>query len=157
MPGRLGAEYVTEDNARATPVMLHRAIFGSFERFIGILIEHYEGAFPAWLSPVQAVILNITDRQAEYCEKVVNSLQNKGFRVKADLRNEKIGFKIREHTLQKIPYLLVVGDKEVEADTLAIRDRTGKDLGVMTIEEFSVLLQQDVDRLGRASSPADAS
>jgi len=154
MPSRLGAEFVTEDNSRATPVMLHRAIFGSFERFIGILIEHYEGAFPIWLSPVQAVVLNITDKQADYCQKVVNSLQNKGFRVESDLRNEKIGFKIREHTLQKVPYLLVVGDKEVEAGTLAVRDRTGTDLGVMTIDEFSVLLQQDVDRLGRAVESA---
>jgi len=154
MPGRLGAEFVTEDNSRATPVMLHRAIFGSFERFIGILIEHYEGAFPTWLSPVQAVVLNITDKQADYCQKVVNSLQNKGFRVESDLRNEKIGFKIREHTLHKVPYLLVVGDKEVEAGTLAVRDRTGTDLGVMTIDEFSVLLQQDVDRLGRAVESA---
>ncbi len=154
MPSRLGAEFVTEDNSRATPVMLHRAIFGSFERFIGILIEHYEGAFPTWLSPVQAVVLNITDKQADYCKKVVNSLQNKGFRVESDLRNEKIGFKIREHTLQKVPYLLVVGDKEVEAGTLAVRDRTGTDLGVMTIDEFSVLLQQDVDRLGRAVESA---
>jgi len=154
MPGRLGAEFVTEDNSRATPVMLHRAIFGSFERFIGILIEHYEGAFPTWLSPVQAVVLNITDKQADYCQKVLNSLQNKGFRVESDLRNEKIGFKIREHTLQKVPYLLVVGDKEVEAGTLAVRDRTGTDLGVMTIDEFSVLLQQDVDRLGRAVESA---
>ncbi len=155
MPGRLGAEYVTENNDRATPVMLHRAIFGSFERFIGILIEHYEGAFPAWLAPEQAVVLNITDKQAEYCKKVVNSLQNKGFRVKADLRNEKIGFKIREHTLQRIPYLLVVGDKEVEAQSLAVRDRAGNDLGVMTIDEFSVLLQQDVERLGRANEAAE--
>jgi threonyl-tRNA synthetase len=155
MPGRLGAEYVTEDNSKATPVMLHRAIFGSFERFIGILIEHFEGAFPAWLAPVQAIVLNITDKQAEYCEKVVNSLQNKGFRVNADLRNEKIGFKIREHTLQKIPYLLVVGDKEVEAETLAVRDRTGNDLGVMTIDEFSVLLQQDVNRLGRVNETSE--
>ena len=154
MPGRLGAEFVTEDNCRATPVMLHRAIFGSFERFIGILIEHYEGAFPTWLSPVQAVVLNITDKQSDYCQKVVNSLQNKGFRVEFDLRNEKIGFKIREHTLQKVPYLLVVGDKEVEAGTLAVRDRTGTDLGVMTIDELSVLLQQDVDRLGRAVESA---
>ncbi len=154
MPGRLGAEYVTENNDRATPVMLHRAIFGSFERFIGILIEHYEGAFPSWLAPEQAVVLNITDKQAEYCKKVVNSLQNKGFRVKADLRNEKIGFKIREHTLQRIPYLLVVGDKEVEAESLAVRDRAGNDLGVMTIDEFSVLLQKDIDRLGRVNESA---
>lgn len=156
MPGRLGAEYVTEDNSRATPVMLHRAIFGSFERFIGILIEHYEGAFPSWLSPTQAIVLNITDKQADYCEKVVKSLKNKGFRANADLRNEKIGFKIREHTLQKIPYLLVVGDKEVEAGSVAVRDRTGNDLGVMTIDEFSVLLQQDVDRLGRVSETLEA-
>ena len=156
MPGRLGAEFVTENNTKETPVMLHRAIFGSFERFIGILIEHYEGAFPGWLAPEQAVILNITDKQAYYCEKVVKSLQNKGFRVKADLRNEKIGFKIREHTLQKIPYLLVVGDKEVEAGSVAVRDRTGNDLGVMTIDEFSVLLQQDIDQLGRASGPVEA-
>jgi len=156
MPGRLGAEFVTENNTKETPVMLHRAIFGSFERFIGILIEHYEGAFPCWLAPEQAVILNITDKQADYCEKVVKSLQNKGFRVKADLRNEKIGFKIREHTLQKIPYLLVVGDKEVEAGSVAVRDRTGNDLGVMTIDEFSVLLQQDIDQLGRASGPVEA-
>ena len=155
MPERLGAEYVTVDNSKATPVMLHRAIFGSFERFIGILIEHYEGAFPEWLAPVQAIVLNITDKQADYCGKVVNSLQNKGFRVNADLRNEKIGFKIREHTLQKIPYLLVVGDKEVEAESLAVRDRTGNDLGVMSIDEFSVLLQQDVNRLGRISESSE--
>jgi len=119
------------------------------------LIEHYEGAFPTWLAPTQAVILNITDKQAEYCEKVVKTLENKGFRVKADLRNEKIGFKIREHTLQKVPYLLVVGDKEVEAESLAIRDRSGNDLGVMSIEEFSVLLQQDVERLGRVDESTE--
>ncbi|MDY6981932.1 MAG: threonine--tRNA ligase [Pseudomonadota bacterium] len=149
MPGRLGAEFVAEDNSRQVPVMLHRAIFGSFERFIGILIEHYEGSFPAWLAPTQAVVLNITDRQADYCANVVKSLQNKGFRVEADLRNEKIGFKIREHTIQRTPYLLVAGDKEVEAGTLAVRDRSGKDLGVMPLEAFMDLLQQDVDRRGR--------
>jgi len=114
MPGRLDAQYVAEDGSRQVPVMLHRAILGSFERFIGILIEHYEGAFPAWLAPEQAVVLNITDNQAEYAKKVQESLQNNGFRVISDLRNEKIGFKIREHTLQKVPYLLVVGDKEVK-------------------------------------------
>ena len=119
------------------------------------MIEHYEGAFPSWLSPQQAVVLNITDKQADYCEKVVKSLQNKGFRLNADLRNEKIGFKIREHTLQKIPYLLVVGDKEVEAESLAVRDRTGNDLGVMSIDEFSVLLQQDVNRLGRVNETSE--
>lgn len=150
MPARLGAQYVGEDNNRHTPVMLHRAIFGSFERFIGILIEHYEGSFPAWLAPTQVIVLNITDRQADYCRNVVKSLQNKGFRVDADLRNEKIGFKIREHTIQRIPYLLVAGDKEVEANTLAVRDRSGKDLGVMTLDAFSALLQQDVSQLGRA-------
>ena len=150
MPARLGAQYVGEDNNRHTPVMLHRAIFGSFERFIGILIEHYEGSFPAWLAPTQLIVLNITDRQADYCGNVVKSLQNKGFRVDADLRNEKIGFKIREHTIQRIPYLLVAGDKEVEANTLAVRDRSGKDLGVMTLDAFSALLQQDVSQLGRA-------
>jgi threonyl-tRNA synthetase len=149
MPGRLGAEYVSEDNSRQVPVMLHRAIFGSFERFIGILIEHYEGSFPVWLAPTQAVVLNITDRQAEYCEKVVKALKNKGFRVEADLRNEKIGFKIREHTIQRIPYLLVAGDKEVEAGTLAVRDRSGKDLGVLPLDAFVNLLEQDVNRRGR--------
>ncbi len=149
MPGRLGAEYVAEDNTRHVPVMLHRAIFGSFERFIGILIEHYEGSFPAWLAPQQVVVMNITDKQADYCASVVKSLQNNGFRAEADLRNEKIGFKIREHTIQRIPYLLVAGDKEVEAGTLAVRDRTGKDLGVMTIDGFIQHLQQDVARLGR--------
>ncbi|HEY0961336.1 MAG TPA: threonine--tRNA ligase [Pseudomonadales bacterium] len=149
MPGRLGAEFVAEDNSRQVPVMLHRAIFGSFERFIGILIEHYEGSFPAWLAPTQAVVLNITDRQADYCANVVKSLENKGFRVEADLRNEKIGFKIREHTIQRIPYLLVAGDKEVEAGTLAVRDRSGKDLGVMPLDAFVNLLEQDVNRRGR--------
>ena len=149
MPGRLGAEYVAEDNTRHVPVMLHRAIFGSFERFIGILIEHYEGSFPAWLAPQQVVVMNITDKQADYCASVVKSLQNNGFRAEADLRNEKIGFKIREHTIQRIPYLLVAGDKEVEAGTLAVRDRTGKDLGVMTIDSFIQHLQQGVARLGR--------
>lgn len=107
MPGRLDAQFVAEDGSRQVPVMLHRAILGSFERFIGILIEEYEGAFPAWLAPTQAVLLNITDNQAEYVKKVENSLKNKGFRVNSDLRNEKIGFKIREHTIQKVPYLLV--------------------------------------------------
>lgn len=150
MPGRLGAQYVAEDNSRHTPVMLHRAIFGSFERFIGILIEHYEGAFPAWLAPIQAVVLNITDKQAEYCENIVDSLKNKGFRVESDLRNEKVGFKIREHTVQRIPYLLVAGDKEVAANTVSVRDRSGKDLGVMEIAQFEALLQQDIDNYSRA-------
>ncbi|WP_370978209.1 threonine--tRNA ligase [Agaribacterium sp. ZY112] len=149
MPGRLGAQYVAEDGSRQTPVMLHRAILGSFERFIGILIEHYEGAFPAWLAPTQAVLLNITDAQAEYAQKVEQSLQNKGFRVVSDLRNEKIGFKIREHTLQKTPFLLVVGDKEVETGTITVRARNGKDLGSMSIEAFEELLDAAVAKRGR--------
>jgi threonyl-tRNA synthetase len=152
MPGRLGAQYVAEDNSRHVPVMLHRAIFGSLERFIGILIEHFEGSFPAWLAPVQVMVMNITDRQAEYCGKVVNTLQNKGFRAHADLRNEKIGFKIREHTIQRVPYLLVAGDKEIEANSIAVRDRSGIDLGVMSLDEFSRLLEQDCARLGRAQT-----
>ena len=152
MPGRLGAQYVAEDNSKKTPVMLHRAIFGSFERFIGILIEHYEGAFPVWLAPVQAVVMNITDRQASFCDSVVKSLQNKGFRITSDLRNEKIGFKIREHTLQKVPYMLVVGDKELESGSVAVRDRKGNDLGVMSIDDFSQFLAGERDRLGRVAA-----
>ncbi len=143
--------YVAEDGSRQEPVMLHRAILGSFERFIGILIEHYEGAFPAWLAPTQAVIANITDKQAEYGQKVEDSLKNKGFRAHADLRNEKIGFKIREHTIQKVPYLLVVGDKEVETQTVAVRARSGEDLGSMTLEAFEQLLSEDVARRGRVA------
>ena len=156
-PGRLGAHYIAEDNSRKTPVMLHRAVLGSFERFIGILIEHYAGAMPAWLAPEQAIILNITDKQSQYCAEVEESLKNKGFRVTTDLRNEKIGFKIREHTLQKIPYLLVVGDKEVESGSVAVRKRGGEDLGPMTIDDFCEYLGQDVARLGRSeeSSAAD--
>jgi threonyl-tRNA synthetase len=144
MPDRLGAHYVAEDNTKRVPVMLHRAILGSLERFIGILIEHYAGALPAWLSPVQAVVMNITDRQAEYVQEVAKALTDKGFRVGADLRNEKIGFKIREHTLQKVPYLLVVGDREVEERTLAVRDRKGKDLGSFRLEDFIAKLSEEV-------------
>jgi threonyl-tRNA synthetase len=151
-PGSLGAQYVAEDGDRKTPVMLHRAILGSFERFIGVLIEQYAGAMPAWLSPEQAIILNITDKQAGYCLNLEESLKNKGFRVSADLRNEKIGFKIREHTLQKIPYLLVVGDKEVESGTLAVRKRGGEDLGTMTFDDFCDRLSQDVARFGRSDA-----
>ena len=150
MPERLDAQYVAEDGSRQTPVMLHRAVLGSFERFIGILIEQYEGAFPPWLAPVQAVVLNITDKQAAYATKVTETLQNKGFRVTNDLRNEKIGFKIREHTLQKSPYLLVVGDKEVESLSVAVRTREGKDRGSMSVEQFADLLQEDVDHRGRS-------
>ena len=149
MPGRLDAQYVAEDGTRQTPVMLHRAVLGSFERFIGILIEHYEGAFPTWLAPTQAVIANITDKQSDYVAKVADSLKNNGFRVDADLRNEKIGFKIREHTIQRVPYLLVVGDKEVETQTVAVRARNGDDLGSMSLEAFEKLLAEDVARRGR--------
>ncbi|MFM1895904.1 MAG: threonyl-tRNA synthetase [Pseudomonadota bacterium] len=153
-PGRLGASYVAEDSSRQTPVMLHRAILGSFERFIGVLIEHYAGAMPTWLAPEQVVVLNITDRQAAYCQQIQDSLINKGFRAISDLRNEKIGFKIREHTLQKVPYLLVVGDKEVESGTLAVRTRGGDDLGVMTFDDFCTHLSQDVARFGRTETRA---
>ena len=155
LPERLGAQYVAEDSSRKTPVMLHRAILGSFERFIGVLIEHYAGAMPAWLAPEQAVILNITDKQSEYCQNLQESLKNKGFRVALDLRNEKIGFKIREHTLQKVPYLLVVGDKEVESNSVAVRTRGGEDLGSMTFDEFCSHLSQDIARFGRSENKQD--
>ena len=151
MPGRLGAQYVAEDGSRQVPVMLHRAILGSFERFIGILIEHYEGIFPTWLAPTQAIVLNITDKQAEYARFVEDSLKNKGFRVVSDLRNEKIGFKIREHTIQRIPYLLVVGDKEAESGTVAVRTRHGEDLGSLDLDALSAHLAEDVARRGRIS------
>jgi threonyl-tRNA synthetase len=131
--------------------MLHRAILGSFERFIGILIENYEGIFPTWLAPRQAVVLNITDKQAEYAKKVEDCLKNNGFRVNSDLRNEKIGFKIRQHTIAKVPYLLVVGDKEVESQTVAVRARRGEDLGSMDLAAFSALLADDVARRGRTA------
>jgi len=144
MPERLGAHYISEDNSRQVPVMLHRAILGSLERFIGILIEHHAGALPLWLAPVQAVILNITDRQADYANEVANTLRDKGFRVESDLRNEKIGFKIREHTLQKVPYLLVVGDHEVRQGTIAVRDRKGKDLGTLGIEDLVARLGEEI-------------
>jgi len=146
MPGRLDATYIAEDNSRQTPVMLHRAILGSLERFIGILIEHYAGAMPLWLSPVQAVVMNITDKQAEFAQEVLKFLQGKGFRVESDLRNEKIGFKIREHTLQKVPYLLVVGDREVEDRSVAVRTRDGKDLGTMSLDELAKHLKEQVDQ-----------
>ncbi|RTR06282.1 threonine--tRNA ligase [Halomonas nitroreducens] len=143
LPGRLGAQFVDEDGARKTPVMLHRAILGSFERFLGILIEHYAGAMPLWLAPQQAAVLTITDAQRDHALDLEQRLQKIGLRVKADLRNEKIGFKIREHTLQKVPYLLVVGDKEVEADSVAVRTRTGEDLGTMTVDAFIDLVRAE--------------
>ncbi|AZZ91502.1 threonine--tRNA ligase [Hahella sp. KA22] len=150
MPGRLGAQYVSDEQVRKTPVMLHRAILGSFERFIGILIEHYEGAFPSWLAPTQVAILNITDKQADYCKKIGEILNDKGFRVRLDLRNEKINYKIREHTLNRVPFLAVVGDKEVETQCLAIRTRQGEDLGVMSISAFEELLQKEEAKRSRS-------
>jgi len=148
LPGRLGAEYVAEDNSRKIPVMLHRAVLGSMERFIGILIEHHAGALPTWLTPWQAVVMGITDRQSEAVSACVKSLSERGFRVRADLRNEKIGFKIREHTLQKVPYLLVIGDREVETGSVAVRTRVGKDLGVMSVESFGDFLDTDIASRG---------
>ncbi|MDP4528536.1 threonine--tRNA ligase [Alkalimonas delamerensis] len=144
MPARLGAQYVAEDGERKPPVMIHRAILGSLERFIGILIEEYAGLFPAWLAPTQVVVMNITDHQAEYVQKLVKTFKSQGIRVISDLRNEKIGFKIREHTLKRIPYLLVVGDKEMEAGDVAVRTRKGEDLGKMSIDSFVAKLQAEV-------------
>ncbi|EGV27957.1 threonyl-tRNA synthetase [Thiorhodococcus drewsii AZ1] len=144
MPGRLGAYYIAEDNSKQTPVMIHRAVLGSVERFIGILIEHYAGLFPVWLAPVQVVVLNITDRQSDYVKEVAKVLRGKGFRVETDLRNEKIGFKIREHTLQRVPYLLVVGDREVETRSLSVRDRQGQDLGSFEFDAFIERLSEEV-------------
>ncbi len=149
MPGRLGAQYVDNNGDRQTPVMIHRAILGSLERFIGILIEQYAGNMPTWLAPIQAVVLNITDNQAEYIQKVTNILAKSGIRVQSDLRNEKIGFKIREHTLQKVPYLLVAGDKEVASNAVAVRTRSGEDLGSMSPEDFAQLLKDDVAKRGQ--------
>jgi threonyl-tRNA synthetase len=141
---RLGGEYVTETSGRAHPVMLHRAIVGSLERFIGILIEQHAGALPAWLAPEQVAVLNITDGQADYCREIAKTLQNQGLRVLTDLRNEKITYKIREHALQKLPFILVVGDKEKAAGAVAVRSRGNKDLGVMPLEAFSRLVAADV-------------
>ncbi len=150
MPARLDAHYVAEDGSRQVPVMLHRAILGSLERFIGILIEHYAGAMPLWLAPVQAVVMDITDRQADYVKKVEKTLRDAGLRVESDLRNEKIGFKIREHTLQKVPYLLIVGDREVENSTVAVRTRTGEDLGTMSLADLTTRLTAEVASRGRS-------
>jgi len=143
LPERLSAQFVDESGERRMPVMLHRAILGSFERFLGILIEHHAGAMPFWLAPEQVVVMNITDSQAEYAKDLVSRLEKHDIRVKADLRNEKIGFKIREHTLQKVPYLIVVGDKEVEADAVAVRTRSGEDLGTMKVSEFMERLKEE--------------
>ena len=146
MPGRLDAGYIADDNSRKVPVMLHRAILGSLERFIGILIEESAGALPVWLAPVQAVVLNITDRQADFAKKVEEQLKQQGFRVELDLRNEKIGFKIREHTLSRVPYLLVLGDREVENGTVAVRTRSGEDLGSMSVDDLLRTLTAAVAR-----------
>ena len=144
LPERFDLTYVAEDNTRKRPVMLHRALFGSLERFTGILIEHYEGRFPAWLAPVQAVVLNITDKQADFVQEVTQELRDIGIRAVSDLRNEKIGFKIREHTMQRVPYLLVVGDREVETRTIAVRTRTGKDLGTFPLAEVKHYLTSEI-------------
>ncbi|WP_342058691.1 threonine--tRNA ligase [Aeromonas sp. OTU364] len=149
LPGRLGATYVGEDNERHVPVMIHRAILGSLERFIGILTEEYAGLFPTWLAPTQAVVMNITDNQADYAVKVAKALNDAGLRAKADLRNEKIGFKIREHTLKRVPFMLVCGDKEVEAGKIAVRTRKGADLGSYPVEELIALLTQEVQTRGQ--------
>lgn len=144
LPGRLGATYVAENNERRTPVMIHRAILGSIERFIGILTEEYAGLFPTWLAPKQVVIMNITDKQADYVQEIVQKLNKLGIRAAADLRNEKIGFKIREHTLKRIPYLLVVGDKEVEQQEVAVRTRTGEDLGKFNVDDFIAKISDEI-------------
>ena len=150
MPDRLGATYVAEDGSKQVPVMLHRAILGSLERFIGILIEHYAGALPLWLAPTQAIILNITDNQADFSKKVEEMLLKQGIRAKTDLRNEKIGFKIREHTIQRVPYLLVIGDREVESNSVAVRTRSGGDLGSQTIETLIEGLNAEIASRGRS-------
>ncbi len=144
MPGRLGAEYVAQDDTRKVPVMLHRAIVGSLERFIGILIENHAGALPLWLAPVQAVVLNITDRQAGYAREIEARLRSAGLRVRSDLRNEKITYKIREHSLQKLPYQLIVGDKEMQALQVAVRTRGGEDLGAMPVDALLARLREEV-------------
>jgi threonyl-tRNA synthetase len=149
LPERLGATYIGEDSHRHTPVMLHRAMFGSLERFIGILLEHHAGKLPTWLSPVQVVVMGITDRQDKYCAQVTEKLKNHGLRVETDLRSEKVSFKIREHTLKRVPYLLIAGDREVEGHTLAVRTRSGKDLGSHGLDELTALLCDEVASRGR--------
>lgn len=143
MPARLGATYVGEDNLKKTPVMLHRAILGSLERFIGILVEHYAGALPVWLAPVQVAVLNISKNQMEFAQKVENALSLNGIRVLLDLRNEKISYKIREHSLQKIPYQIIVGDAEVNGNVISVRNRLNKDMGQMTVADFVECIHAD--------------
>ncbi len=149
LPGRLGAHYIDEHSQKRTPVMLHRAIFGSLERFFAILLEHHAGRLPSWLAPVQGVVMNITSPQGDYVARTTETLKKQGFRVESDLRNEKVGFKIREHTLQRVPYLLVVGDKEVAANSLAVRTRSGKDLGTMSVETFAERFRTELESRGR--------
>jgi threonyl-tRNA synthetase len=149
MPGRLGAHFIGEDGQKHTPVMLHRAMFGSLERFTGILIEHFAGRLPTWLAPVQAVVMSITDSQDEYARNVTETLRNQGLRVTSDLRNEKVGFKIREHTLQRVPYLLVAGEREAGSNSLAVRTRNGKDLGAMPVESIVQKLVAEVASRGQ--------
>lgn len=152
LPARLGAEYIAEDSSRRVPVMLHRAIIGTFERFMGVLIEHYAGILPVWLAPIQAVVMNISEKQLDYAAEVTKNLRNSGFRVQSDLRNEKIGFKIREQTLQRVPFQLIVGDREVETKTVAVRTRSGKDLGSMSLAACSELIAAKVALRGRVNS-----
>jgi len=149
MPGRLGAQYVDENSDKQVPVMLHRAILGSMERFIGILIEEYAGAFPAWLAPVQVVVASITEKQADYTLKIAESLKNKGFRSETDLRNETISLKIREQAIQRVPYQLIIGAREVENNTVAVRTRDGEDLGAMPLDAFISRLRGDLAFHGR--------
>ena len=149
LPSRLGASYIGEDSQKHIPVMLHRAMFGSLERFIGILIEHHAGKLPTWLAPVQAVVMGITNTQDKYCLEVAENLKNQGLRVETDLRYEKVGFKIREHTLKRVPFLLVAGEREVEGRTLAVRTRGGKDLGSLELAELTTLLCDEVASRGR--------
>jgi threonyl-tRNA synthetase len=149
LPGRLGAHYIDEHSHRQTPVMLHRAIFGSLERFFAILLEHHAGRLPAWLAPVQCAVMTITSRQDAYAESVTEALKNQGFRAISDLRNEKVGFKIRDHTLQRVPYLLVAGDKEVAANQVSVRTRNGKDLGAMSLQAFTERLRIELNSRGR--------
>jgi threonyl-tRNA synthetase len=149
MPARLDAYYIAEDGSKKVPVMLHRAILGSLERFIGVLIEHYAGKLPVWLAPTQAVIMNITEKQAPYVQEITELFKKQGIRVKSDLRNEKIGFKIREHTLQHVPYLLVVGDREVEMRAISVRTQQGEDLGSISIDQCLDLIKAAIARRSR--------
>ena len=144
LPERFGLEYQASDGTRQRPVMIHRALFGSIERFFAVLLEHYAGAFPPWLAPVQVAVLNITDSQCDYAQNVANMLKNQGLRVESDLRNEKITYKIREHSLQKVPYILVAGDKEKAGGTVAVRARGNRDLGTMTLDDFAQKLRHDI-------------